>query len=571
MQPFRGPLGTCPAISILHLPIKNMPAFFRATFLFALVGLVAYLPAWGQQAAPITVDEEANTIIRKHGLEQSQVMDHLHWLTDVHGPRLTGSPNLDAASEWAITTFEAWGLSNANLEPWGPFGVGWTLNRFSMHVTSPVAFPALAYPKAWSPSTNGTISAEAVIFNAESEEAFADFEGKLTGKIVLIEEPRDPEEPYEPEATRRTPEQLLALANQVAGATPERSYSAAQLSSYRLRQARMNFLYDQQPLAALDRSSDRGDYGSMFVSSASMPPSPDGGFFNQPRPWNPGEIDVIPQVTVAVEHYNRVYRLLEKGHPVEVELELDVTFHEDDPMEYNVIAEIPGTDPAIGDEVVMLGAHLDSWHAGTGATDNGVGSAVMMEAMRILKETYAELGTQPRRTIRVALWTGEEQGLYGSVAYVNEHFAESASWTQPPTALKPAHDKLSAYYNMDNGTGKIRGVYMQGNEGVRPYFAAWMAPFSDLGAGTLTISNTSGTDHLPFDRAGLPGFQFIQDAIAYGRTHHSNLDVFDHAEEEDLKQAATIIASFAYHTAMLDEKLPRKPLELAPADPAGSN
>lgn len=527
--------------------------------------------AWAQQAAPVMVDEDANAIIRAEGLERSQVMEHLHWLTDVHGPRLTGSPNLEAASRWAIETFESWGLANANLEAWGPFGMGWTLDRFSMHVTSPVTFPALAYPRAWSPSTDGPVSAEAVIFDAESEEAFADFEGKLTGKIVLVDEPRDPEEPFEPEATRRTPEQLLDLANQVAGATPERSYSADQLSRYRLRQARMRFLYDQQPLAVLDRAYDRGDYGSMYLASASMPPSPEGGFFNQPQPWQPGDVAVIPQVTVAVEHYNRIYRLLENGHNVEVEVDLEATFHDDDPMEYNVIAEIPGTDPDIGDEVVMLGAHLDSWHAGTGATDNGAGSAVMMEAMRILKATFDELGTQPRRTIRVALWTGEEQGLYGSLAYVNDHFATLPSWTQPPTALKPEHDKLSAYYNMDNGTGKIRGVYLQGNDAVRPIFAAWLAPFHDLGAGTLTISNTSGTDHLPFDRAGLPGFQFIQDPIAYGRTHHSNMDVYDHAEEEDLKQAATIIASFAYHTAMRDAKLPRKPLELAPEAPAGSN
>jgi Zn-dependent M28 family amino/carboxypeptidase len=270
---------------------------------------------------------------------------------------------------------------------------------------------------------------------------------------------------------------------------------------------------------------------------------------------------MIPQATLAVEHYNRIYRLLEKGFPVTMELNMDVTYTDDDPMERNVIGEIPGTDTDLKDEVVMLGAHLDSWHAGTGATDNGAGSAVMMEVMRILQAVYAETGKQPRRTIRLALWTGEEQGLLGSRAYVNDHFATTAGRGQPPTELKPEHDAFSAYYNMDNGTGKVRGVYLQGNETVAPIFRAWLKPFNDLGAATLTMSNTGGTDHLSFDGVGLPGFQFIQEPIAYSsRTHHSTLDVLDHAIEDDLKQAATIIASFVYHTAQRDEKLPRKPL-----------
>lgn len=279
---------------------------------------------------------------------------------------------------------------------------------------------------------------------------------------------------------------------------------------------------------------------------------------------------VTPQFTLAVEHYNRIYRVLQKNLPVSLEIELDATFHEDDPMEHNVMAEIPGTDPQIGDEVVMVGAHLDSWHAGTGATDNAAGSVVMMEALRILKATYAELGKQPRRTIRIGLWTGEEQGLYGSRAYVNDHFATIEGWGRPPTELKPEHETFSAYYNLDNGTGKIRGVYLQGNDRVDPIFRTWLKPFHDLGANTLTLSNTGGTDHLAFDAAGLPGFQFIQDHVTYStRTHHSNMDVYDHAIEDDLKQAATIIASFVYHTAERDEKLPRKPLKMDEGETVG--
>lgn len=538
----------------------------RPSFLLAFLCLFVALPVTAQER----VDEDAIAAIRAEGLENSQVMETLGWLTDVYGPRLTGSPQLDRSQQWILTRFEEWGISDTRQEPWGPFGLGWTLQDFDMNVVEPMPFPVLAYPKAWSPGIDGPVTAEVVIFDAESEEAFADYEGKLKGKVVLVEDMRDPAEFYEPVAKRHSDEKLLELANAVQGATPERSYSAAAMARYRLQQARVRFLYEQEPLAILDVGSNRGDYGSMFLSAATMPPDPDASWFDQPRAWSPGDVEVLPQITVASEHYNRMYRLLQRGIPVTVELNMEVAFNDDDPMEYNLIAEIPGSDPEIGDEVVMLGAHLDSWHAGTGATDNGAGSAVMMEAMRILKKVYAELGTAPRRTIRMALWTGEEQGLHGSLAYVNEHFADLPTWSQPPTAIKPDHDKLSAYYNMDNGTGKIRGIYLQGNEALRPIFGAWLAPFHDLGAGTVTISNTSSTDHIAFDRVGLPGFQFIQDPISYGRTHHSNMDTFDHAEEEDLKQAATIIASFVYHTAQRDEKLPRKPLELAEPAPTGS-
>lgn len=511
-------------------------------------------PIWAQEP----VDTLAIRLIREEGLTRSQVMSTAFWLTDVYGPRLTGSPQLDSAMTWAARQLERWGLTNVHREPWGPFGRGWTLHHVRAEVTAPFAFPVLAYPKAWSPDLDGPVTAEVVRFDVEDTSAFATYRGKLRGKIVLLEPPRALKEPFEPLARRRDAEDLLTLAN-AARAEGGRNYSPDLLRQLELAQRRLQFLYEEQPLAILDRGY-RGDYGTVFVDAADVPVLPNTPWYERPGPWEPG-VRVIPQFTVAVEHYNRIYRLLAHGFRVEMTLDLDVSFYDDDPYEYNLIAELPGTDPHIGDEVVMLGAHFDSWHAGTGATDNAAGSAVMMEAMRILKAVYDQLNRGPRRTIRLALWTGEEQGLLGSRAYVNQHFAELRGWDQPPARLKPAHEKFSVYFNLDNGGGKIRGVYLQGNEAVAPIFRAWLAPFHDLGAATLSLRNTGGTDHLSFDAVGLPGFQFIQDHLAYGmRTHHSNMDLFDHLIEDDLKQAATIIAAFAYHAAERDKRIPRKPL-----------
>ncbi len=526
-----------------------------------LIVLLWAIPLQAQEP----VDTLAIRLIREEGLQRSQVMETLFWLTDVYGPRLTGSPQLDSAMAWAARRLESWGLTNVHREPWGPFGRGWQLHHFRMEVTTPVSFPVLAYPKAWSPDIDGPVTAEVVRFDVEDTSAFAAYRGKLRGKIVLLEPPRELEEPFQPLARRRDAEDLLALANAAHPESGGRRYSAAALRRLELAQKRLQFLYEEQPLAILDRNF-RGDYGTVFVSAARVPAPPGTPWYERPGPWEP-DVRVIPQFTVAVEHYNRIYRLLERGFRVEMTLDLDVSFYDDDPYEYNLIAELPGTDPQIGEELVMLGAHFDSWHAGTGATDNATGSAVMMEAMRILKRVYDQLGRGPRRTIRLALWTGEEQGLLGSRAYVNQHFAELRGWGQPPARLKPAHEKFSVYFNLDNGGGKIRGIYLQGNEAVAPIFRAWLAPFHDLGAATLSLRNTGGTDHLSFDAVGLPGFQFIQDHLAYGtRTHHSNMDVFDHVIEEDLRQAATIIAAFAYHAAERDERIPRKSLPL----PAGT-
>jgi len=544
-------------------PIRDLP-------LLLLPFLALLAPAAPAQEP---VDQPAVDAIRAEGLEHSQVMETLSWITDVYGPRLTGSPNIKRAQEWARSQLEAWGLADAHLEAWGPFGRGWRLERFQMHVIGDNPFPVLAFPKAWSPDSEGTVQADVVLFNPQTDEDLDRFRGKLKGKIVLIEEPRKVEEPFEPYASRTDAEHLLEMADAPPPAPASGDFSTRYkkyLERFHKQMERLKMVYGEHPAAILDRSY-KGDYGTIFVSAANVPAPEGADFFNRPHAWDPDVEDVVPQFTLAVEHYNRIARMLEKGVPVRMEFQLDVSFHDEDMMEHNVVAEIPGGDPELGDQVVMVGGHFDSWHSGTGATDNGAGSAVMMEVVRILQKVYGDLGRAPRRTIRIGLWSGEEQGLLGSQAYVKEHFAEIPGFGKPPTALKPEQRLISAYYNLDNGTGKIRGVYLQGNAAVAPIFRAWLTPFKDLGASTLTLGNTGGTDHLSFDAAGIPGFQFIQDPISYGtRTHHSNMDVWDHAVEDDLKQAATIIASFVYHTAERDEMLPRKPLPAPKATEASS-
>jgi len=493
------------------------------------------------------VNKDINDLIRKHGLDQSQALEIAGWITDVYGPRLTGSPMLDKATEWAQNTLTEWGMANVHLESWGPFGRGWEMTHFEMHANGPGYWPVIAYPKAWSPSVKGT--GEVIYLQATNEEELATYKGKLKGKFVLFDTTRQVEELFEPAAKRHDAESLLELAN-APEPTPRPRRNFRDLSGFTFNQKIWQFLAEEQPLAVLDRSY-KGDLGTVFVSGAR---TAEGRAQNVDR-------EVVPQFTLAVEHYNRIFRNLQRGIPVELSVELEARYTNPDEMEHNIIAEIPGTD--LKDEVVMFGAHYDSWHTGTGATDNGAGSTVMMEAARILLETIKESGIQPRRTLRLALWTGEEQGLFGSRGYSREHFAEFPPDNNTPQSLKPEQEKISAYYNLDNGTGKIRGVYMQGNAAVAPIFRAWLEPFKYLDASTLSLSNTGGTDHLAFDAVGIPGFQFIQEPMAYfARTHHSNMDNLDHLVEADLAQAATIIASFVFHTAMRDEMMPRKPFEV---------
>lgn len=493
------------------------------------------------------VNDDINQIIRKHGLDESQVMEIAGWITDVYGPRLTGSPMLDKATNWAVETLNEWGMDNVHLESWGPFGRGWEMSHFEMHANGPGYWPVIAYPKAWSPSVKGT--GEVIYLQADDEEDLAAYKGKLKGKFVLFDTTRQVNELFEPDASRHDAESLLNLAN-APNPRIRRSRGYRNLGGFTFNQKLWKFIEEEQPIAVLDRSY-KGDLGTVFVSGAR---TPEGKRQDMGR-------NVVPQFTLAVEHYNRIFRNLLRGVPVELSVELEARYTNPDGMEHNIIAEIPGTD--LKDEVVMFGAHYDSWHTGTGATDNGAGSTVMMEVARILLETIKESGIKPRRTLRLALWTGEEQGLYGSEGYSKEHFAFFPPNNDTPQSLKPEQQKISAYYNLDNGTGKIRGVYLQGNANVAPIFRAWLQPFKDLGASTLSLSNTGGTDHLEFDKVGIPGFQFIQEPMAYfARTHHSNMDNLDHLVGEDLSQAATIIASFVFHTAMREEMIPRKPTEL---------
>lgn len=535
----------------------------RHLFLAGLVGLLGPVPPAAAQTPPEPVDRKAVEILREEGLKNSQAGELLSWICDVHGPRLTGSPNLRRAQRWAKETLSKWGLANARLEPWGPFGRGWRLRHVNMEVVGENPWPVLAWPKAWSPGLEGRVEAEVVLLADKTAEQIDAMD--LSDKIVLVESTREVSEPFEPPARRLESEDLLGLANGTRSGRP-RAVRRGQPGDFRRgfqrRLAILRKVFAKRPVAILDRGY-KGDYGTLFVTSAAVATPPGTPRARRPRPWTVGA-QVIPQFTLAVEHYNRICRLLHKGLTVRLAVELDVEFVDGDGMEYNVLADLPGTDPELRDELVMLGAHFDSWHAGTGATDNGAGSAVMMEAMRLLTVLTRKLGKGPRRTIRVALWSGEEQGLLGSRAYVARHFAVSSGRGRPPEKVLPAHGKLSAYYNLDNGTGRIRGVYLQGNEAAAPIFRAWLRPFHDLDAATLTLANTGGTDHLAFDAVGLPGFQFIQDPIAYGtRTHHSNMDVWDHAIREDLAQAATIVASFVWHTAQRDAKLPRKPVTRA--------
>jgi hypothetical protein len=506
--------------------------------ILALAGAVA-LGVWAEDKADLEVVHR----IKTEAFNNSQVMDHIFWLTDVHGPRLTGSPQYKVAADWVVEKLKSWGLSSARLEKWGPFGRGWQNERFSAHLTAPVYQPLYGFPMAWTDSTPGAVEGEPVYAPVRSDADFEKWKGKLRGKIVLTEPMRELL-PYErPLFSRYTDEDLKRMEaaptpgdspfrRQVAQPGPQRT--PQELAAWRKKLAAF---WRDEGAAVLVQYGYRGDGGTMAGAA--------GGSRDPKEPLPPAMIILTP------EHYNRIARLLENKVAVRMEVEVRNKFDAENADSHNVVAELPGTGPN-KEEVVILGGHLDSWHGGTGATDNASGVAVMMEALRILKTLNLKLG----RTVRIALWGGEEQGLLGSRAYVKEHFADRETMQ-----LKPAHGKVSAYYNIDNGTGKIRGIYLQGNDMCRPVFEAWLEPFRDLGVTTITARNTGGTDHQSFDAVGIPGFQFIQDPIEYStRTHHSNMDVYDRIQRGDVMQMAAIVASLAYHTANRPEKLPRKPL-----------
>jgi carboxypeptidase Q len=503
----------------------------RSFALTAVIAILVGLPLAADWPVSEKLDLDAIYRIKEEGLQRSKVMEIESYLTDIYGPRLTGSPNIKEAADWARKTMTEWGLANVHLETW-PFGRGWQNQRFTANALTPRAYPLIAYPKAWTPGTNGPVSGEATIALVNEEKDFDTFGGKLRGKFVLATAMRDVPAHFEAPGHRYTDSELADLTKQPqAGRGGGGRGNAADFN-----QKRTQFWIDEGVAAVLDFS--RGDGGTVFVQA---PP----GVSRDPK-----GLGQPAQVTLDVEHYGRIWRTLEKKIAVTLQMDIDNKFYDADLDAFNIVAEIPGGDKA--DEVVMIGAHFDSWHTGTGATDNAAGSAVMMEAMRILKVS----GVKLRRTVRIGLWGGEEEGLLGSKAYVKAHYGDPESMQ-----LKPEHAKLAGYFNVDNGTGLIRGVYQQGNEAVAPIFQAWMEPLKNLGMTTLTIRNTGGTDHLSYDAVGLPGFQFVQDEIEYNaRTHHSNMDVYERIQPNDMMRNAVIVASFVVNTANRDDKLPRKPL-----------
>jgi len=519
-------------------------------------------------------DLEFITRLRQEEFGHSQLMELMGHLTDDIGARLTGSPNMKKANEWTRDEFTQWGLVNAHLEAWGPFGRGWSYQLCEARMVSPDYMQFLAIPEAWTPGTNGSLRGEVTQVIASTSADLEKYKGKLAGKIVLYGEARIPDPIEKPLFHRNDDDELSKIAlferPTFPGAPPRAGGPGGpggprrgeMMQRMRFQQDFPKFLADEHVAAVLDVTRTPGEDGTMFVQS--------GGSYEK------GKTIAVPRVTISVEHFGRLTRLLDKKVPVQVEMNVETTFYDDDNNAYNTVAEIPGVDPSLKDQVVMLGGHLDSWHAGEGATDNGAGSIVAMEAVRLLKK----LNVQPRRTIRIALWSGEEEGLFGSRGYVKEHFGSRPESTRPgdqampafmrppagPLQLKPEQKSISVYFNLDNGAGKIRGIYLQENAQVRPIFEKWMEPFRDLGMTTLTMRNTGSTDHVSFDSVGIPAFEFLQDPLDYGTlTHHSNLDVYEHIRPEDLQQAATIMAGFVYDAAMCNEMIPRKPIR--PDDP----
>jgi len=506
--------------------------------------------------------------IREEGLMHSHIMEYGSALADDIGPRLTGSPNMAKANAWTRDQLTAMGCVNAHLEDWGEFGMGWQQLNTWVRMTSPDTAVFIAQATPWSPSTNGPVSGEAIVVNIQNDADFDQYKGKLAGKIVLLGEMREVPPVDKALFERYTDKELEELAEYPTtyrGAADLQVRMRAYLQRYKMVDKIAQFLADEKAAAVIRPSRDGknggGSGGTIFD---------DNGAALGRQPYLADHKVKVPVVVMAIENYGRVYRLLQAHVPVSIEMDVETKFTGDHEHGFDTVAEIPGTDPKLKDEVVMVGGHLDSWIAGTGAADNGAGSIVAMEVMRILNT----LGVKPRRTIRIALWSGEEEGLFGSRGYVKQHFGYAAPLTTPdqaalpefmrktgPLELKPEQKLLSGYFNVDNGSGKIRGVYLQENAAVAPIFAQWIAPLKDLGVTTLTMRNTGGTDHLSFDAVGIPGFQFIQDALDYeSRVHHSNQDVYEHLQPDDLKQIATVEAIFVYNAAMRDQMLPRKPL-----------
>jgi hypothetical protein len=504
--------------------------------------------------------------IREEGLEHSHVMEYASALTDGIGPRLTGSPNLKKANEWTRDQFTSMGCTNAHLEDWGEFGMGWRQLNTWVRMSAPDTAVFIAQALPWSPSSNGAKNGQAIWIDAKDEKDLEKYKGKLAGKIIFFGEMRDVKPVDKPLFERRDDANLKSTVEFPIHVGQHEDFFASFIKRLEFREKAGKFFADEHAVGIVvpsrDGRNNGGSGGTIFDDGGSGM-----GWFSYKRE----HAEPLPIVVMAIENYGRVYRLLKANVPVSVEMDVETEFSGDHEHGFDTIAEIPGTDPKLKDEVVMVGGHLDSWASGTGATDNGAGTVVAMEVMRILNA----LKIQPRRTIRVGLWTGEEQGEFGSYGYVKQHFGYVPLSEAPdqvklpdflrkpagPPVIKPEQAKISGYFNVDNGSGKIRGVYLQQNAAIASIFQQWIAPLGDLGVSTISMRDTGGTDHEAFDSVDVPGFQFIQDMLDYGsRTHHSNMDVYERLQAEDLAQAATVEAIFVYNTAMRDQMLPRKPM-----------
>jgi hypothetical protein len=504
--------------------------------------------------------------IREEGLSHSHIMEYASGLTDGIGPRLTGSPNLKKANEWTRDQFTAMGCTNAHLEDWGEFGLGWRQLNTWVRMSAPDTAVFIAQALPWSPSSKGAISGGAIWMDPKDEKDLDKFKGKLAGKVVFFGAMRDVKPVDKPLFERRDDANLKTTAEFPVHVGEQEDFFETFIKRLEFREKVGQFLAAEHAIGVVvpsrDGRNNGGSGGTIFDDGGSGM-----GWFTYQRE----HAETLPIVVMAIENYGRVYRLLKANVPVNVEMDVETEFTGDHEHGFDTIAEIPGTDPKLKDEVVMVGGHLDSWASGTGATDNGAGTIVAMEVMRILNALHV----QPRRTIRVGLWTGEEQGEFGSYGYVKQHFGYVPLSTAPdqvklpeflrkpagPVVVKAEHVKISGYFNVDNGSGKIRGIYLQENAAISSIFEQWMEPLKDLGVSTITMRNTGGTDHEAFDSVGVPGFQFIQEMLDYGaRTHHSNMDVYERLQPDDLAQAAVVEAIFVYNTAQRDLMLPRKPM-----------
>ncbi len=522
---------------------------------------------YGPQPTSENLDLTMYARIREEGFKHSHVMEFAGALSDGVGPRLTGSPNMAKANAWTRDTLSAVGLQNAHLEDWGEFGMGWQQINTWVRLVSPDPEPLWAQAAPWSPATKGPVTADVVYVELTDQAGLDKFKGKLGGKIVLLGAMRPTPDLDQPLFHRYTREDLQALETYEGDSSRANSTEAqARLAERRrlsdLRKSALKLMTSEGVVAILTPSRDGRDGGGTGIIF-------DDNNANLIRGAQTRETAVtIPNAVMMIEHYNRLARLLQNHVPVKLEVDIETRFTGDHEHGFNTVAEIPGNDPRLRNQVVMVGGHLDSWISGTGATDNGAGSVVAMEAVRILKA----IGVKPRRTIRIALWSGEEQGLFGSIGYVKQHFGTFADpkdvdpnlpsfqRSHGPLTTTPEWETLDAYYNLDNGTGKVRGVYAQENWAIAPIFQQWIAPLQDLGVSTVSSRNTGGTDHLSFDAVGLPGFQFIQDPMDYDtRTHHSDMDTFDRLHALDLEQAAVVEAIFLYNTSERNAMMPRKP------------